>query len=164
MDAAGVRNASKYVPLERLRGGDLIRRNRGSSDTKQRSAISTSELLRRVGTSRSAACVCMCAPMERCLQQRIRSERGVITNRCSSRPGRCSLRASLSQLTTVVMLLWAGALLNSMLCSTEVLSEHMVYTILSTSLTLFRATLSPRGERDALEGAVSDGREGELHP
>jgi hypothetical protein len=45
-----------------------------------------------------------------------------------------------------------------------VLSEHIVDTILSTSLTLFRATLSPRGEGDAVEGTVSDGREGKLHP
>ena len=45
----------------------------------------------------------------------------------------------------------------------QVLSKHIVYTILSTSLTLFRATLSPRGEGDALEGTVNDGREGKLY-
>ena len=51
-----------------------------------------------------------------------------------------------------------------MLGCIEVLSEHIVDTILSTSLTLLRATFSPRGEPDALEGTVNDGREGKLHP
>ena len=45
-----------------------------------------------------------------------------------------------------------------------VLSEHIVDTILSTSLTLLRATFSPKGEPDALEGTVNDGREGKFHP
>ena len=58
----------------------------------------------------------------------------------------------------------SGRQLNSMLDAIWVLSEHIVDTILSTSLTLFRATLSPRGEGDAVEGTVSDGREGKLHP
>ena len=58
----------------------------------------------------------------------------------------------------------AAGQLNSALCASSVLSKHIVYRILSTSLTLLRATLSPRGERDALEDKVSDGREGELHP
>ena len=54
----------------------------------------------------------------------------------------------------------AGRVLNSMLGSTKVLSKHIVDRILSTSLTLFWATFSPRGEPDALEAKVSDGREG----
>ena len=58
----------------------------------------------------------------------------------------------------------AAGQLNSMLGCSRVLSKHIVYTILSTSLTLFRATLSTRGERDALEEEVSDGREGKLYP
>ena len=58
----------------------------------------------------------------------------------------------------------AAGQLNSMLECFKVLSEHIVDTILSTSLTLFWASLSPRGERDALEGTVSDGGEGKLHP
>src|SRR5208337_125910 len=57
----------------------------------------------------------------------------------------------------------SGRQLNSMLGVLWVLSEHIVDRILSTSLTLFRATLSPRGEGDALEGTVSDGREGKFH-
>ena len=58
----------------------------------------------------------------------------------------------------------AAGQLNSMLGALRVLSEHIVYTILSTSLTLLRATFSPRGERGALEGTVNDGREGEFYP
>ena len=51
----------------------------------------------------------------------------------------------------------------SMLYAIKVLSEHIVDTILSTSLTLLRATFSAKGECGALEGAVSDGGEGKLH-
>jgi hypothetical protein len=44
-----------------------------------------------------------------------------------------------------------------------VLTEHIVYKTLSTSLTLFPASFFPKGELDAVASEVSDGREGELH-
>ena len=44
-----------------------------------------------------------------------------------------------------------------------VLTEHIVYKTLSTSLTLFPACFFPKGEADAVAREVSDGREDELH-
>jgi len=46
----------------------------------------------------------------------------------------------------------------------KVLTEHLVYKTLSTLLTLFSGILFSKGARDALEGEVSNGGEGQLHP
>ena len=62
--------------------------------------------------------------------------------------------------------LWADSAvqLNSMLGSTVVLTEHIVYRTLSTSLTLFPAPFTAEVKLDAVEGKVSDGRKEEFHP
>src|SRR5208337_3308752 len=57
----------------------------------------------------------------------------------------------------------AAGQLNSMLDGSMVLTEHIVYKTLSTSLTLFSASFSPKGEPDAVAGEVSDGREDEFY-
>ena len=86
-----------------------------------------------------------------------------LTNRCSC-PLRGRLEGFMQYGNSKKRRIDAAGQLNSMLDGFSVLSKHIVYTILSTSLTLFRATLSTRGERDALEEEVSDGREGKLYP
>ena len=45
----------------------------------------------------------------------------------------------------------------------QVLTEHIVYKTLSTSLTLLRACFLPKGTQMPWQGEVSDGRKGEFH-
>jgi hypothetical protein len=57
----------------------------------------------------------------------------------------------------------SGRVLTSMLTVLRVLSKHILYTSLSTSLTLKLAPLAPKGDEDALEREYSDARKAELH-
>jgi len=50
-----------------------------------------------------------------------------------------------------------------MLCRPKVLTEHILYRSLSTSLTLTSASLTPKGDADAVESEVSCAGEAELY-
>ena len=58
----------------------------------------------------------------------------------------------------------AAAQLNSMLGTQEVLTEHIVYRTLSTSLTLLNGMFLHGEECHAVAREVSDGREEQFHP